>query len=58
MKRIVNFSKKKHCQALPNNHMHIFNVSIKTAKFGESQPKGVRGVDDTKMAPSTQKMLK
>jgi hypothetical protein len=41
----VNFS--KNVLTLPETHMHIFNVSIITARFEECQPKGVRGVDYT-----------
>jgi hypothetical protein len=38
----------KSVQTLPKSHVHIFIVSIITAKFEECRPKDMRGVDYTK----------
>jgi hypothetical protein len=41
----VNFL--KNVRTLPKSHMHILNVSIRSAKFEECHLKYVRGVDYT-----------
>jgi hypothetical protein len=51
----ANFSTKKISKHFLKKCMHIINVST-TIKFGECQPRGVRGVDDTKKVPSMKSM--